>query len=249
MDNYTIFRDEIAESDAKTLFPSVSPRNSKMGNIPSFSTMPGRGFLMLSDGRAVVDVPGTCGTACAGCEKHCYAARIAKFRRSVAVSWARNTAIVRAGDYERLKRAILAHIDLRDRPFFRFHVAGEVEDAAQFRAYCEIAEARPLVRFALYTHRFYDVATWAVERGGTPANLLINASLDNRPPTAEDTALAREINARFFVCDDGTNAAALEKFPRCAAVDREGVSTGIHCDACQACYTGAPGSVTVCTEH
>lgn len=54
MDHYTIFRDEIAESDVKTLFPSVSPRNSKMGNIPSFSTMPGRGFLMLSDGRVPV---------------------------------------------------------------------------------------------------------------------------------------------------------------------------------------------------
>ena len=211
--------------------------------------MPGRGFLMLSDGRAVVDVPGTCGGACSACERHCYAVRIAKFRRKTAISWARNTAIVRAGDFERLKRAVLAHIDLNDRPFFRFHVAGEVESAAQFGAYCEIAEARPRVRFALYTHRFYDVATWAIERGGTPANLLINASLDNRPPTAEDTALAREINARFFVCDDGSNAAALAKFPRCAAVDRDGSSTGVHCDACRACYIGAPGSVTVCTEH
>ena len=249
MAEYTIFRDEVANSDVKTLFPSVSPRNSKVGNIPSFSTMPGRGFLMLSDGRAAVDVPGTCGGACSACERHCYAVRIAKFRRKTAISWARNTAIVRAGDFERLKRAVLAHIDLNDRPFFRFHVAGEVESAAQFGAYCEIAEARPRVRFALYTHRFYDVATWAIERGGTPANLLINASLDNRPPTAEDTALAREINARFFVCDDGSNAAALAKFPRCAAVDRDGSSTGVHCDACRACYIGAPGSVTVCTEH
>lgn len=248
MAEYTIFRDEIAENDAKTLFPSVSPRNSKLGNIPSFSTMPGRGFLMLSDGRAVVDVPGTCGAACAGCEPHCYAARIAKFRRQTAVSWARNTAIVRAGDFERLKRAILAHIDLQDRPFFRFHVAGELETAAQFCAYCEIAEARPLVRFALYTHRFFDVAEWAADRGGTPANLLINASLDNRPPTVEETTLSKSCNARFFICDSGESP-ALDAFPRCAAVDRDGVSTGIHCDECQACYTGAPGSVTVCTEH
>lgn len=247
MGNYTIFRD-VANCDAKTLFPSVSPRNSKLGNIPSFSTFPGRGYLTLSDGRAVVDVPGTCG-ACAGCEAHCYAVRLAKFRRETAVSWARNTVIVRAGDFERLKRAILAHVDLCGRELFRFHVSGEVETAAQFRAYCEIAEARPRVRFALYTHRFTDVATWAVERGGTPSNLLINASLDNRPPTTEETAAAREVNARFFICDDKSNAAALAKFPRCAAVDRDGVSTGIHCDACRGCYTGAPGSVTVCAMH
>lgn len=248
MAEYTIFRDEVANSDVKTLFPSVSPRNSKVGNIPSFSTLPGSGLMTLSDGRAVVDVPGTCGGACSACERHCYAVRIAKFRRQTAVSWARNTAIVRAGDFERLKRAILAHIDLNDRPFFRFHVAGEIETAAQFRAYCEIAEARPGVSFALYTHRFFDVAEWAIERGGTPSNLLINASLDNRPPTHEDTALAREVNARFFVCDSGESP-ALDAFPRCAAVDRDGSRTGITCDACQACYTGAPGSVTVCTEH
>lgn len=249
MADYTIYRDRVADEDPAALFPSVSPRNSKVGNIPSFSTLPGGGLMTLSDGRAVVDVPGTCGSACSACERHCYAARIAKFRRQTAVSWARNTIITRAGDFERLKRAILAHIDLHGRELFRFHVAGELETAAQFRAYCEIAEARPLVRFALYTHRFYDVATWAIERGGTPANLLINASLDNRAPSAEDVALAREVNARFFVCDGGTNAAALAKFPRCAAVDRDGNSTGIHCDECQACYIGAPGSVTVCTEH
>lgn len=251
MAHFTIFRDEVATEDPAALFPSVSPRNSKLGNIPSFSTMPGRGFLMLNDGRAVVDVPGTCGAACAGCEAHCYAVRLAKFRRETAVSWARNTAIVRAGDFERLKRAILAHIELNDRDYFRFHVAGELEDAAQFFAYCEIAEARPLVRFALYTHRFGDVVAWSDARGGTPSNLLINASLDNRPPTTEETAAAREVNARFFVCDvcDSGENPALDAFPRCAAVDRDGMSTGIHCDACRACYTGAPGSVTVCAKH
>ena len=248
MDHYTIFRDEIAESDAKTLFPSVSPRNSKLGNIPSFSTMPGRAFLIISDGRAVVDVPGTCGSACSACERHCYAVRMAKFRHQTARAWARNTLITRAGDFERLKRAILAHIDLQDRPFFRFHVAGELETAAQFCAYCEIAEARPLVRFALYTHRFFDVAEWAADRGGTPANLLINASLDNRPPTVEETTLSKSCNARFFICDSGESP-ALDAFPRCAAVDRDGSRTGITCDVCKACYTGAPGSVTVCTEH
>lgn len=249
MADYTIYRDEVTQEDPAALFPSVSPRNSKVGNIPSFSTLPGSVLMTLSDGRAVVDVPGTCGSACSACERHCYAVRMAKFRHLTARAWARNTLITRAGDFERLKRAIIANIDLHDRPFFRFHVAGELENAAQFRAYCEIAEARPGVSFALYTHRFLDVAEWAAERGGTPANLLINASLDNRPPTVEETTLAKACNARFFVCDDGTNAAALAKFPRCAAVDRDGSRTGITCDACQVCYTGAPGSVTICTEH
>ena len=248
MEKYTIYRDEVATEDPESMFPSVSPRNSKVGNIPSFSTLPGSGLMTLSDGLAVVDVPGTCGSACIECERHCYAVRMAKYRRNTALSWARNTLIIRAGDFERLKRAILAHIDLNDRPFFRFHVAGELETAAQFCAYCEIAEARPLVRFALYTHRFFDVAEWAADRGGTPANLLLNASLDNRPPTVEETTLAKSCNARFFICDSGESP-ALDAFPRCAAVDRDGSRTGITCDVCQACYTGAPGSVTVCTEH
>ena len=248
MAKYTIYRDEVATEDPESLFISVSPRNSKLGNIPSFSTLPGSGLMTLSDGRAVVDVPGTCGSACNECERHCYAVWMAKYRNNTAIAWARNTLIIRAGYFERLKRAILAHIDLNDRPFFRFHVAGELETAEQFCAYCEIAEARPLVRFALYTHRFFDVAEWAADRGGTPANLLINASIDNRPPTVEETTLAKSFNARFFICDS-CESPALDAFPRCAAVDRDGSRTGITCDVCQACYTGAPGSVTVCTEH
>ena len=248
MANHTIYRDEVSTEDPASLSPSVSPRNSKVGNIPSFSTLPGSGLITLGDGRAVVDVPGTCGSACSACERHCYAVRMAKYRRNTALSWARNTLITRSGDLERLERVILAHIDLNDRQFFRFHVAGELEIAAQFCAYCEIAEARPLVRFALYTHRFFDVAEWSADRGGTPVNLLINASLDNRPPTVEEVTLAKSCNARFFICDSGERT-ALDAFPRCAAVDRDGSRTGITCDVCQACYTGAPGSVTVCTEH
>ena len=248
MDHYTIFRDEVANEDAATLFPSISPRNSKVGNIPSFSTLPSAGLLIMSDGRAVVDVLGTCAGACPECERHCYAVRIAKFRRQTARAWARNTLITRSGDFTRLKRAIIATIDLHGRPLFRFHAAGELETPEQFGAYCEIAEARPGVRFALYTHRLADVVEWAADRSGVPANLVINASLDNRPPTEGETAAAKRCNARFFICDAGENA-ALDAFPRCAAVDRDGDRTGITCDVCRACYDGTPGSVTVCTEH
>ena len=158
MTDYIIYRDRVADEDPASMFPSVSPRNSKVGNIPSFSTLPGSGLMTLSDGRAVVDVHGTCGSACSACERHCYAVRMAKYRHNTARAWARNTLMIRAGYFDRLKRAILAHIDLNDRPFFRFHVAGELETAAQFCVYCEIAEARPLVRFALYTHRFFFVS-------------------------------------------------------------------------------------------
>ena len=248
MEKYTIYRDEVSTEDPASLFPSVSPRNSKVGNIPSFSPLPGSGLMTLSDGRAVVDVQGTCGSACSACEKHCYAVRMAKYRHQTARAWARNTIIIRSGDLERLKRAILAHIDLNDRPFFRFHVAGELETAAQFCAYCEIAEARPLVRFALYTHRFFEVAEWSADRGGTPANLLINASLDNRPPTVEETTLAKSCNAPPPIRDAAPRTAP-DPLPRCAPLHRDGSRTGITCDVCMACYTGAPGSVTVCTEH
>lgn len=249
MPNNIIFRDEVANTATCDIFASVPRRNSKMGNIPSFSTLPGNAPMILRDGRAVVDIVGTCGDHCAGCfGKYCYAEAYTRMYRETARAYARNTLLIRRGAFERLQKQVSAHIDVEDRPFFRWHVSGELETTGQFSAYCDIMESRPAVRFGIYTRALDIVESVYNDRGARVENLCINWSLENRLPVPDEVARARRLGACFFIYDDGSNA-ELETLPHCPAVDKAGHKTGITCDKCGRCYTAGAGSVMAVHAH
>lgn len=241
------FRTRIMPEALSVQTAHVSPRNAKMGNIPSFSTLPGAGYMVMGDGRAVIDVPGTCGGACAECMRTCYACDTVRRYTHTAAAYGRNTRIVRAGEWGKLERMVPALIDINDRPLFRWHVAGELETAEQAACYCRIMAARPAVMFGIYTRR-PELLAAAFEAEGRPANICISISLYNRLPTEAETEQAKAIGARFFVTDAG--APELAGLPHCPAVDERGHSTGITCDKCRICYRrGRTCAIMAVTEH
>lgn len=248
MSNITTFRDEVANIATCDLFASVPRRNSKMGNIPSFSTLPGNAFMILRDGRAVVDIVGTCGAHCDGCfGRYCYAEAYTRMYRETARAYARNTLLIRRGAFDRLKTQVTAHIDVENRPYFRWHVSGELETTGQFGAYCDVMESRPAVRFGIYT-RALDIIECVYNERARVENLCINLSLENRLPFPDEVTRARRLGACFFIYDDGSNA-ELETLPHCPAVDKAGHKTGITCDKCGRCYTARSGSVMAVYAH
>ena len=223
---------------------SVPGRNSKMGNIPSFSVLPGM-HTRLKNGDKVTDVTGTCREAlkCGRCDMHCYAVRLIKRYPSTAVAYARNTRLLREAP-ETLRRQILAAIDYHARPLFRFHVSGELETWMQAFLYNDIAAARPEVSFAIWTH--------CEPREFFPANIAPNLhilrSVDHFP-TPYNVDYAKMCGHGLFVYDDGTDE-RMQALPHCPNVTKDGHHvSAITCDKCRKCWNLKAGEIMAVYAH
>lgn len=139
---------------------TISHENNKMGAVASVSLLP---FL-------------TCPASCAStCGKMCYAAKMAIQHgrgkgATVARSWAKNTAMaiyLPAHFWMDVERAIMAA------RFFRFHVSGDILNAAYFEKMVEIAAHNPHCEIMAFTKK-YDIVNAFIDAGGViPENLHI----------------------------------------------------------------------------
>ena len=129
--------------------------NSKIGEIPSVSTLP---FL-------------TCPGRCAGtCASACYAAKLANMRENVRNAYAWNTALA-------LYHSDIYHAQVKAfcsmQRYFRYHVSGDVINSEYFANMVDNARSNPHCEILAFTKRFEVVNAWINENGKIPANLHI----------------------------------------------------------------------------
>ena len=113
----------------------VSPKNSKMGKIPSVSLLP------------VV----TCGGV--PCTKQCYARKLSKLYKNAYLCWAENTNYA----YVHIAGFFIEVADwlIQNRPDkFRWHVSGDIPSLDYLNRMITIAEDFPDIRFMAFTKRF-----------------------------------------------------------------------------------------------
>ena len=129
--------------------------NTKMGAVPSVSTLP---FLTCPD---------VCGETCG---KKCYAAKLANLRPNVLHNYAINTAIAIYKPIEYWQQ--IADF-VKGCRFFRFHVSGDIMNAAYFHRMIDIAKDNPHCEILAFTKRYNVVNDWIDANGELPANMHI----------------------------------------------------------------------------
>lgn len=132
---------------------SISPGNSKMGGIPSVSLPP---IITCPNG-----VP---------CAKKCYAAKMCRIYPTVKKAYQNNLDILNddwAGFWEQVRRAVAVN------RFFRFHVSGDIPNAAYFKEMCITAKKCPGTQILAFTKRYSVVNHYVDIFGNLPENLKI----------------------------------------------------------------------------
>lgn len=132
---------------------SISNGNSKMGQIPSVS-LP-----------ACV----TCNPS-APCFKKCYAAKLERIYKSVKNAYARNLEILKSDPAAYWQQVKAAAIVTR---FFRYHVSGDIPNAAYFAEMVKTAEEIPTTKFLAFTKQYQTVNDFINAGGVIPENLKI----------------------------------------------------------------------------
>lgn len=132
---------------------SISNGNSKMGAIPSVS-LP-----------ACV----TCNPS-APCFKKCYAAKLERIYSSVKNAYARNLDILNANPVAYWQQVKAAAVVTR---FFRYHVSGDIPNAAYFAEMVKTAEEIPTTKFLAFTKQYKTVNGFINGGGVIPENLKI----------------------------------------------------------------------------
>lgn len=147
------------DTDRKYHALSVSAANSKMGAVASVSLPP---FL-------------TCPACCkCTCGVKCYAAKLALLRPVVAAAWSRNLALLQRDPVSYWQQVDSAIKAVR---FFRFHVSGDIVNAAYFENMVNAARNNPHAEILAFTKQYSIVNNWIAANGGSasaiPSNLHI----------------------------------------------------------------------------
>lgn len=132
---------------------SISPGNDKMGRIPSVSLPP------------VVTCPPGC-----PCAAKCYAVKLCRIYSTVKKAYQNNLDILNNNwcEYWRQVRAAVAVTR-----FFRFHVSGDIPNAAYFKEIVITAKQNPHTDILTFTKRYEIVNNYINVFGDLPANLHI----------------------------------------------------------------------------
>lgn len=111
----------------------------------------------------------TCGR-CSHCMIYCYDVKTCVFRSDVIDARARNYVILQLAR-ERYFQEIRGRLSRlrRKNPMFRWHVGGEIPDAAYFAEMVQIARDFPRVKFWTYTKVHFIVNEYVRTNGGTRA--------------------------------------------------------------------------------
>ena len=144
----------------RNLEVTISQGNRKMGDVASVSLLP---FLSC---------PGICKDTCGPI---CYAAKIANLYKTVLNSYARNQAIAifRPDVYW-----TAVDLAMKSHRFFRFHVSGDILNAAYFQKMIETCKNNPGCTALCFTKNYKIVNAWIDENGSLPENLKILFSGD-----------------------------------------------------------------------
>ena len=132
---------------------SISKGNIKMGAIPSVS-LP-----------ACV----TCNPS-APCFKKCYAMRLARRYKTVSAAYDRNLSILNSDPAAYWLQVKAAAITTR---FFRYHVSGDIPNAAYFAEMVKTARDLPNTNFLAFTKQYHIVNQYLTDGGTIPENLKI----------------------------------------------------------------------------
>lgn len=132
---------------------SISKGNSKMGAIPSVS----------------LPACTTCNPN-APCFKKCYAAKIARLRKTVRDAYERNFIewIERPNDYWQQVRDAA-----RMAKYFRFHVSGDIPEPIYFYDMVLTVAAIPDTHFLVFTKQYHIVNDFIRDGGAIPQNLQV----------------------------------------------------------------------------
>lgn len=145
-------------TDAKAWAPTIAPGNRKT-HIPSISLPP-----VL-----------TCPKCCRGtCDAKCYAAKLCALYPSCATSYGRNLAAWTKSPAVYFATVAAACVNAR---FFRYHVAGDIPNAAYFAGMVETAKSCSATRFLCFTKNYMVVNNWIAANGGTADALPENLQL------------------------------------------------------------------------
>ena len=135
----------------------ISRGNSKMGAIPSVSLPAGV----------------TCRQDCE-CSKKCYAKRLERRRPSVHQAYQHNYDLL-TRDADTYWREVEASIMMSR--FFRFHVSGDVPDAAYFEHMVDIARTNPHCEILCFTKKYDIVNSHISIFGKLPSNFHVIFSI------------------------------------------------------------------------
>lgn len=144
-----------AKKNVENLHVNFSAGNTKVGCIPSVSTLP------------VVDC-----VNCKACKASCYDLRHDLIYKTVRNSRAINSAIY-AADPERYFREIDAWLTLNFPRAFRWHIGGDIKGAEYLAGMVRIADSHPDVKFLAFTKAFDVVNKWLDDGNTIPINLHI----------------------------------------------------------------------------
>lgn len=131
----------------------ISQGNSKMGAIPSISLPAGK----------------TCRSDCS-CNKLCYAKKLERMRPSVRQAYQHNLDLLNR-DSDTYWREVEASIMMSR--FFRFHVSGDIPDAAYFEHMVDIARTNTHCEILCFTKKYDIVNSHINIIGRLPKNLHI----------------------------------------------------------------------------
>lgn len=234
----------------------ISDKNSKMGKIANFSTLPGNSEHMLYvKGELLTDVPGTCTGNCEGCFNNCYAVKSCKLHHNKCIeAWGENTLLLRSGGLEEAVDAYIKSINENPRrkakiEYFRINCSGEVESAADLEVWNNIAQKNPSVKFGIYTKNYEALTEFMDKYGDSAKNFVINISQWHH--LADNIIEKYKGKLNVFEYDDSQlknnelseeDKARLEKTVHCPAVTKKGKhaknSKGedITCISCTRCY-------------
>jgi hypothetical protein len=179
----------------------ISDGNDKIGNMPNVSLAPCKG----------------CGPD-APCKKDCYAMKAYRMYPSTKVAWDDNL-----GMANKDRDAFFADIDSflagkRKAPrFFRWHVAGDIQDADYLRRMIAIAKKFPETKFLAFTKRHDIIKAY---KGDVPENMEIVLSMW---PGFGDTKMKRFRRAWM---QDGTETRIPSDALECAGF----------CETCGMCW-------------
>lgn len=175
---------------------SISQGNSKMGAIPSVS-LP-----------ACV----TCNPS-APCFKKCYALRLARRYKTVANAYDRNLDILQTAPAHYWLQVKAAASMTR---FFRYHVSGDIPNAAYFEMMTLTARQLPNTTFLAFTKQYQIVNDYLNDGGTIPENLKIlfsnwgawKCENPRRLPTCEIILKGSEPAPDWKICGGNCTACA-----------------------------------------
>jgi len=229
--------------------------NIKVGNIATFSTLPGDKEYETKYGV----VKGTCDGCCEYCGKSvdgkrpkCFVYKSHRFP-DVIESQARNTLSV-INDTELAFRQLSDSLKRKKKlpTACRTHQSGEfMKDwlgVKELEETCKMATEHPNMPFYFYTKR-YGIAIPALLAGKVPKNLTVLISIWHEQGIREYLMLAHLPNVKTFVCcdsnEDRVNGWGVEEYAQhgiiiqtfCAAYDIHGkMNHKVTCDKCKKCF-------------